>query len=417
MIQVTTKNTYQPDYFFLFPKTAGETVTLAAAAGLAYISFIPAGAVLSLYCLHKMSSSSLPKQASPTIAQIALPVINPHYHPRDLALPSDLSKIPEKLKNEFQRALNAANQEESNPDFISNIDLPSAYPVDSHIENIKHRKRLKTVGVAHAQGARPSMEDEHIAKIDSVTINGKQICFDLFSIIDGHAGDGTAKYIATHLHEEIKLALAKHGLSDEGIFCALKEAFVRIDARAKDEVPLTSSGDYAGWHSGAVAVISMKIGNTLWTANLGDSRAVLAGKDFFAPLSEDAKPDTFRFKKSIEQRGGWVWFPPEDVENVPRVNKHLAAARAFNDQSVISANGYYALSPRPKITKVDLTGLSGPIFLIQACDGIWDVASSYDVVAAAHPDMPVDGIARRIVQGALNCGSTDNCSALVSRLI
>lgn len=156
----------------------------------------------------------------------------------------------------------------------------------------------------------------------SLQIDGKSIPYELFSIIDGHGGSLTAQFIAAHMQQELEKALAKHGLSDSGVQRALKEAFLQLDAQAIRSVQE---------ESGAVAVATLKIGSIIWTANLGDCRAILKVGEEVIQLSEDAKPDNPRFKKSIEKRGGLVI----NVRGVPRVNGNLAVARAFNDHRIL----------------------------------------------------------------------------------
>lgn len=325
-----------------------------------------------------------------------------HYHPSDLNL-SESKPAAVKLSQELDWAKQHMQAQKSRGWFSHSFRSLSEQPCPFEIHSQEDALPSLKAGVAHAQGKRPTQEDVHIAcsgKFSALS----PIQYELFGIVDGHGGDDTAKFVRTHIQEEIEKAIHKHGTTDSGIRKALKEAFVQLDARIVRKL---------GGHSGAVAVITLKIGSCLWTANVGDSRAVLKAGNETIQLSEDAKPDTPRFKKSIEKRGGWV----EVVHGVPRLNGIFALARAFGDKSFKGSGGHYLVSPRPKITKVDLKAYPGrPICLIQACDGIWDVASSIEVasIAATHSSPEKDAAA--IVRAALNAGSSDNCSALVVRL-
>ena len=347
------------------------------------------------------------------------------YHPNDLKLPNP-NTAAQKLGKELIRAAEHKYAQIDNPVFrqamypvpkglshlvekatqLFNRTQSFSFPINSHAEYIGNRQ----VGLAHAQGARAEMEDAHVAALCTSIVDGKPLQYELFSIIDGHGGDDTALFVQEHLQEEIERAISKYGISDYGILSALQEAALRLDAMAIRDC-ISIDDFYHPRYSGAAAVISLKIGSDLWTANIGDCRAILKLGDETIQLSEDAKPDTERFKKGIETRGGQVIW-----HGCPRVNGRLALARAFNDGSILGNSGHYAVSAKPKISKLSLPSTSSPILLIQACDGIWDVASSQDVTSQIKADASVQQISHQIVQAALKAGSTDNCSALVARL-
>jgi len=315
------------------------------------------------------------------------------YHPADLRLPDYKTEtVRKKISQELSRARSHMERQKSRSWFHSSFSNLSRAPCpyDIQSETILGGK----VSVAHAQGMRSTMEDVHVVGAGTI---GKT-SYELFGIIDGHGGVEVAQFVGTHIQEEIEKALRKHGLSHSGIQKALKEAFVQLDAR----IPLSIANA-----SGAAAVISLKIGSQLLTANLGDSRAVLKAGNRVIQLSEDAKPDTPRFRKTIEKRGGWV-----ETVDVPRINGVLACGRAFGDKHLRGEKGHYVVSPRPKITKVDLNAYKSPLYLILACDGIWDVASSKEA-ASVVVSGSIEEDAAALVRGAMNGGSTDNCSALL----
>lgn len=366
--------------------------------GLAWFHPVSAGCGLAMYLGCKWDTPNRDSISHRrTVKQIDLPYPNSHYHPRDLIL-AETKPIQVKLLNELERAQAHMHAQTSNPLVEKCAKAKANYKIEHHTESLPARK----VGIAHAQGPRREMEDAHIATRCTSVIKGKPVQYELYGVIDGHGGDETANFVAAHMKEEIERAISKQGTSDSGIRKALKEACVRMDARAIQKIK----------HSGAVAVFTLKIGSQIWTANIGDSRAILKVGNRVIQLSEDAKPDTPRFKKSIEKRGGFVM----DIWGVPRVNGNLAVARAFNDQDQLGTDGHYAVTAKPKITKVDLKDYPNqPVTLIQACDGIWDVFSSLDVASLVGRGS-VEEDAHRIVRAALNAETHDNCSALVASL-
>lgn len=326
------------------------------------------------------------------------------YHARDLKLTGKKS-TEEKLSKELLLAnvhMQKQRSQFSDPlDFKKLSQMPCNFPIHTGIVKLP----TMSAGIAHAQGQRLTMEDVHIASFGNFAVD-PPTPYEMVGIIDGHGGDETAKFVAAHIQEEIEKAVQKHGISDDGIRMALNEAFVQLDAKLACKI---------GETSGAAAVISLKIGSNLWTANVGDCRAILKVGKNITQLSEDAKPETPRFKKSIEKRGGTV----VGAGDTPRVNGVLSTGRAFGDKGKVfrGKDGHYVVSPRPKITKIDLQPYQDEcrrILLILACDGIWDVATSREAGTIVGKSPQED--AKGIVRAALNGKSSDNCSALVAEL-
>ena len=263
------------------------------------------------------------------------------------------------------------------------------------------------IGVCHAQGRRPSQEDQHLATSFSLRLpKGEIYPVQLFGVFDGHGGSEASLYMEKHLQNELMKTLIhfhpEGKLTDEGIWNALKLAFVNLSDRFKQ----------LDQNSGTTATVAMILDGKLWTANVGDSRTILedSSKGTFQ-LSEDAKPSDTRYKKGIEKRGGSVEFHGD----TPRINGILAVGRAVGDGSVGPG-----VSSRPKITKIDLSQIHSGSHLVLACDGIYDVASTRQVGHALRQKSffrksPIS-VAQNLVFSAYRAGSQDNLSALVVRI-
>jgi len=130
---------------------------------------------------------------------------------------------------------------------------------------------------------------------------------------------------------------------------------------------------------GSVCISVLIVGNTLWIANLGDSKAVLSRlKDPTKPdkdkdskvlcirLSTDHQPVLSAEKTRIEKTGAMV------IEG--RVNGLLAVSRSFGDPK-FKKLGVVA---QPDISKVTLT--TDCQFMVLACDGIWSVFAPAELV-------------------------------------
>ena len=261
------------------------------------------------------------------------------------------------------------------------------------------------VGIAHAQGRRPTMEDEHLATSFTLAVGGHRYPVRLFGIFDGHGGREAARFVRDHLRTKLQVALVAcnaRGLSEEGIWNALKKTTTELNDEFKQRY-----GQIAQTQ-GTTATIAMILDGNLWTANVGDARTVLDNQGIPFQLTEDAKPDDPRYKKGIEKRGGSVRI----IAGVARINGALAVARAIGD------NAERGVNPSPKITKKPLSEIHPGSHLILCCDGIYDVARTKDVVHAVHTHKTTSAgrLARNIIYSAYQAGSTDNLSAMVVKL-
>jgi serine/threonine protein phosphatase PrpC len=162
-------------------------------------------------------------------------------------------------------------------------------------------------GATSMQGWRKSQEDSHIAATD-VAEN-----VSVFGVFDGHGGKEVSIYVKKHLVNELKsLASFKSGNYES----ALREVFKRMD-----DLLLTTTGEqelkkireaYGGdsMHglgltdpsapiskfTGCTATVVLISKDTIYCANAGDSRTVLARSsktNSIEALSEDHKPDNF----------------------------------------------------------------------------------------------------------------------------
>lgn len=251
------------------------------------------------------------------------------------------------------------------------------------------------VGFCHFIGRRPTMEDEHLATAFDLNVNGRNYPVRLFGIFDGHGGDATAKFLKARLKdmlEQTLIELNQNGLTDEGIWNALKLTFVRLNQEFVGE-------------SGSTATVAMTLDGKLWTANVGDSRTILVNGEEIMQLSEDAEPTNPRYRKGIENRGGEVRW-----NFGMRVNGIIAVARAIGDHIL---NG--AISARPKITMIPFERIRQGSQLVLACDGIYDVASTRQVGGAikGHWNHSPERKAKNLVFSAHQAQSQDNLSAMV----
>jgi len=284
-------------------------------------------------------------------------------------------------------------------------------------------------GLSAMQGWRSHMEDDHIQLL---TLSPELPHLSLFGIFDGHGGEMVAHYIAKHFPEHL-LRTNKLTADQTKIEPQAKEAFevalMAIDAEMRALPDVENGKD----QSGSTAVMTLLSPTHVICSNTGDSRAVLCRGGEAVALSDDHKPDDAPEKERILAAGGEVKFG--------RVNGDLAVARAVGDfvykRCETQPAERQAVTAFPEIRAFERTAADE--FVILACDGIWDVMSSQQVVSkvtdllqngrppvpapadedpAAAPPPParpwdIGAVCEALIDHCLELGSRDNMSVAI----
>lgn len=146
-----------------------------------------------------------------------------------------------------------------------------------------------------------------------------------------------------------------------------------------------------GQDSGTTAVVALLRENKLIVANAGDSRCVVSRTDGIAfDMSDDHKPEDEIELKRIKNAGG-------EVNDQGRVNGGLNLSRAIGDHTYKRNKDLplekQMISALPDLRVIDL--VPGDEFMVLACDGIWNVMSSQEVVDFVRDELnsssPQDG--------------------------
>ncbi|CAD7956179.1 unnamed protein product [Amoebophrya sp. A120] len=168
------------------------------------------------------------------------------------------------------------------------------------------------------------------------------------------------------------------------------------------------------------ARLSQKPTRHLYTAHLGDARAVLCRAGLAARLTNmsDHKASDEGERERVHKNGGTIIFD--------RVNGMLAIARAFGDYQLKTPSlPRDVVSNEPDVTATELT--EEDMFVILACDGLWDVCTDQEAVntvletltelhflgvTSNHP-RKAEICSRVLVEAALARNSTDNITVQV----
>jgi len=222
----------------------------------------------------------------------------------------------------------------------------------------------------------------------------------------------------------------------------LRAAFLLTDVECRD------TGEQASGSTAAVCIVRRAAAKRyVYTANVGDARAVLCHAGVAVRLSHDHKATDACERARVEASGGFV------IRK--RVMGVLAVARSFGD---FVLKKYVPAEPYTSTTKLDAmvsarrgggfrcgaaaiplatsANTSSPPsrlqseFIIIACDGVWDVMEDQEAVdlvrvhlrgdgggsgelSRTEADVRIKTAAQLLVDASLARGSSDNVTALV----
>ncbi|TFJ80616.1 hypothetical protein NSK_008042 [Nannochloropsis salina CCMP1776] len=267
---------------------------------------------------------------------------------------------------------------------------------------------FKGVSVAEEMNPlrRSTMEDVHRV----LPVFDGDACMSFVGIYDGHGGRDIVDFLATELEKNVARELkVEDGAS---VPERLERAYLLTDVQSR-QAELMGSGATAvtclikarreGEGEGAGETV-----REIYTANVGDSRAVLCHQGKGVRLTYDHKAEDKGEQARIEAAGGFVLRS--------RVLGILAVTRSFGDHRM---KDYVIGVPYTSTTIVEDSTPEESPFLILACDGVWDVLSDDEAVGLVRgrweregrrPEVDAAGL---LVQEAMRRGSSDNITCIV----
>jgi len=314
----------------------------------------------------------------------------------------------------------------------------------SHADPLDAMKRVNSgeLSIAQVQGARDYMEDTYCAveflnELVNVPLPGvqagnipkkqivrrlaeniipnlvkrttipeivaKNYLWSFYAICDGHGGEAAAKYAQVNLLVNI----VKSPCFPNNVIGSILDGFQKTNDDFNQRYP--------SFRCGTTAVMALFRDDTVFVANLGDSRAVLGkidpeGKKIAVEIG---KPHTTADPKEsarIIERGGVViqW------GGGLRVNGELVVTRSIGDPQI----GPCVIA-EPEIIKIDIE--KEHKFLVLASDGLFDVMKSQEIVdfiftkKAEYKVNPnaANNISDLLIETALQRESKDNISAII----
>jgi len=270
-------------------------------------------------------------------------------------------------------------------------------------------KAVSAAGWAEDQGVRGEMEDGFVF-VDQF---GGRPTSALFAVYDGHGGRHVVDFVTKELHEAILRELRK----TVSVPDAMVQAF-----NCTDNEMLRRGINSSGCTACVCLLQEERHARVIYTAHLGDSRAVMArggAATRLTSMTDHSAKDPLEGKRVIEAGGHII---------NDRVNGMLAMTRALGDHILkMPALPNDVVSNVPDITSTDIT--KQDTFIINACDGLWDVLSDQQAVELVNQSLReleplkqqlhlenrslAEILSRMLVEEALARGTTDNVSCVV----
>ncbi|KAL7700048.1 protein phosphatase 2C [Lotmaria passim] len=228
-------------------------------------------------------------------------------------------------------------------------------------DTVSGENEFLAYGCSSMQGWRRTMEDAHTLLMMD---NG-----GFFGVYDGHSGSATSKYCGEYMFQFVHQTAA---FTRGEISQALYDGFIAID-KYLHSLPNFERG-------GCAAVVLYVDGDNLYCANAGDSRCIMCRNGSVDALSTDHKPFLPAEQMRIERAGCYVLNR--------RVNGMLALSRAigdfmFKNNTQVSWE-MQAVTCAPEVRVAHLNRDKDE-FAVLACDGIWDMMTSEQVVEFVRP--------------------------------
>ncbi len=216
-------------------------------------------------------------------------------------------------------------------------------------------------------GTREYMQDRFSIRLS----DGTKKDIDFLGVFDGHGPNGGK--IAEHISKELpRLVMEKLNASQGRLDFreVIRQSHVELDRKMKF-LPFVIHEE--GLTGGSTAASLWVKDNTLYAANVGDSRIIICVNGKKINLTEDHRPTSQAEFSRISRSGGYVRFQ--------RVGSVLAVSRAFGNYEFKSDS----LSAEEQTVSVVPTVHTMPLperfdFILLATDGLFDYLSDKAVV-------------------------------------
>lgn len=274
--------------------------------------------------------------------------------------------------------------------------------------SLHRRKRLKITYSLRTRTGKSGSNSEKVNQDSFITrpnFLNREDCF-LFGVFDGHGENGhlVSNFISNNLAEQVKSSVEKQRTQSLGQ-CLFSGYSMIFNLLLKSKIETSFSG--------STAVTCLLDKDVLFTANSGDSRAIIGyinhdNQITHQPLSKDHKPEIEEEAKRIHASGGRIepyrqangqtygphriWLSNDDVPG-------LAMSRAFGDLVACSVG----VTWKPDITQYKLN--TSDKFILIGSDGVFEHLSNKQlasIVWTHYPKNDIEAACDEIMQKAID---------------
>lgn len=226
-------------------------------------------------------------------------------------------------------------------------------------------------GLSSMQGWRMSMENSHIALPFYTPTTS------LFAIFDGHGGCEISKFCLENFPKNLKKNknfLSKNYEKSLIETCEKMDKLLKTEKGQKSLKKHQKEEDALNKHAGCTALILLITKQKYYTANIGDSKAILFTlEEEIENLSFAHNPINKNEKKRIEKAGGYVLYG--------RVNGNIKLSRSIGDLSYKENEKFQDFEQivvsTPDLEIRDFRRIED--FVVLGCAGFWETFTENEV--------------------------------------
>lgn len=212
-------------------------------------------------------------------------------------------------------------------------------------------------------------QDDYVIVVDGSSL--------LIGVFDGHGPFGHE--ISNYVHKTLPDILTSHPLWSSDITTALKESFILCQTSLINDAN-NPNCTFDCTISGTTATLIYITNNLLYSAHIGDSRAILAKKSeslvLAFTLTEDHQPNLPGEIERIQNHGGEIRRISKDnpfrIFKIGEEYPGLNMSRSFGD----TLSHELGVICEPDIKCIDLN--ANDLFVLLCSDGVWEFISNQE---------------------------------------